>query len=117
MPDKNLRFTSLGLALPFAWAVVPHGANSGSLIWPFESCPPPRTGRPYTGDEVAAPVRWCPPESHHQETRVENLGGRSQSQKYQKYFGRVAEKAKQRQRKLNPVDCICIEGENTRALS
>lgn len=117
LPDRNLRFISLGLALPFAWAVLPPGANLGSLIQQFVSCSPSWRGRGHTGGETAALAWWHPPESHHKDKGVENLGGRSQSQKYQKFFSRVAEKAKERWRKLNPVDCIYIEGENSRALS
>lgn len=48
---------------------------------------------------------------------VEMLGGKSQIQKCQKCPGGDVGKAKGRQRKLNPVDYICIEGENTRVLS
>lgn len=67
-------------------------------------------------------MQWEMRQRHHhraisQNAGAENRSGRSQSRKYQKYLSRVAEKAKERQRKLNPVDCISMEGEDTRALS
>lgn len=43
-------------ALSYAWAVLPHGNNSGFSLWPLEKCSPPQRGRTCTGDEAAAPA-------------------------------------------------------------
>lgn len=91
---------------PFAQTLLRPGANSDLLVGLCESGSPLRTG---SSTSTVAPTG-----KPSLDKGVEKLGGKSQSQKCP---GRDVGKAKGRQRKLNPVDYICIEGENTRVLS